>query len=82
MLKTVLKRELLHNLYSLRFLVSLALLIGVFVAGSFSYIKAYALKLDKYRETQAQFLDKMKLQAGENATELAVNQRIYTLQAP
>lgn len=79
MLKTVLKRELLHNLYSLRFLVSLALLIGVFVAGSFSYIKAYALKLDKYRETQAQFLDKMKLQAGENATELAVNQRIYTL---
>jgi ABC-type transport system involved in multi-copper enzyme maturation permease subunit len=79
MLKTVLKRELLHNLYSLRFLISLALLIGVFVAGSFSFINGYADNLKKYEETQGQFLADMKAQAGESATELAVTQRTYSL---
>jgi ABC-type transport system involved in multi-copper enzyme maturation permease subunit len=79
MLKSVLKRELLHNLYSLRFLISLALLIGVFLAGSFSFVKTYALNLDKYRETQAQFLEAMKADAAANATQLAVDQRVYTL---
>jgi ABC-type transport system involved in multi-copper enzyme maturation permease subunit len=79
MLKTVMKRELLHNLYSLRFLVSLALLIGVFLAGSFSFVKAYDSNLNKYRETQAQFLEAIKADAADNATQLAVNQRTYTL---
>jgi ABC-type transport system involved in multi-copper enzyme maturation permease subunit len=79
MLKTVLKRELLHNLYSLRFLISLALLIGVFVAGSFSFINGYADNLKKYEETQEQFLADMKAQAGESATVLAVTQRTYSL---
>jgi ABC-type transport system involved in multi-copper enzyme maturation permease subunit len=79
MLKTVLKRELLHNLYSLRFLISLMLLISVFVAGSFSFVKGHALNLDKYRETQAQFLEKMKTDASANATDLAVSRRTYTL---
>jgi ABC-type transport system involved in multi-copper enzyme maturation permease subunit len=79
MLKTVLKRELLHNLYSLRFLISLALLIGVFIAGSLSFVKGQALALDKYRETQAQFLESMKNDAAGNATELAVSRRTYGL---
>ncbi len=79
MLKTVLKRELLHNLYSLRFLVSLVLLTGVFLAGSFSFIRGHALTLDKYRETQAQFLESMKNDAAANATRLAVSRRTYAL---
>lgn len=79
MLKTVLKRELLHNLYSLRFLISLVLLVSVFVAGSFSFAKGHALSLEKYRETQAQFMEAMKAEAAANATRLAVSHRTYTL---
>jgi len=48
-LKTILKKEILHNLYSLRFLISLVLLTGVFVAGSFSFVRGRALNLEKYR---------------------------------
>jgi ABC-type transport system involved in multi-copper enzyme maturation permease subunit len=79
MLRTILKRELLHNLYSLRFLISLVLLLGVFVAGSFSFIKGGSEALKKYQETQGQFLEEIKAQARSNATLLAVNQRTYTL---
>ncbi len=79
MLKTVLKRELLHNLYSLRFLISLVLLIGVFIAGSFSFVRGHGLNLEKYRETEAQFVKDMKTQAAANATELAVGQRTYAM---
>jgi len=79
MLKTVLKRELLHNLYSLRFMISLVLLIGVFIVGALSFVKGYALRLEKYHETQAQFLEAMKRDAADNATKLAVLQRTYTL---
>jgi ABC-type transport system involved in multi-copper enzyme maturation permease subunit len=79
MLKTVLRRELLHNLYSLRFLISLVLLIGVFVAGSFSFVRGHALKLEKYRETRSEFLESMKTDAASNATQLAVSQRNYPM---
>jgi len=79
MLKTVLKRELLHNLYSLRFLISLALLIGVFIAGSFSFVKGHALNLEEYRQTQTRFLDGMKKDAAGNVTDLAVSRRTSTL---
>jgi ABC-type transport system involved in multi-copper enzyme maturation permease subunit len=79
MLKTILRREILHNLYSLRFLISLALLIGVFIAGTFSFIKGHTSNLDKYREVHVQFLGEMKTQAENSATVLAVTQRTYTL---
>ncbi len=79
MLKTVLKRELLHNLYSFRFLVSLVLLLGVFVAGALSFVRGHALALEKHRETQARFLDDLKSDAGANATKLAISRRTYTL---
>ena len=79
MLRTVLKRELLHNLYSLRFLISLGLLAAVFVAGSFSFVRGHALNLQKHRETQAQFLEKMKADAQASATQLVVSRRTYTL---
>jgi ABC-type transport system involved in multi-copper enzyme maturation permease subunit len=79
MLRAVLKRELLHNLYSLRFLISLALLLGVFIAGSLSFVKGHVLSLEKYRETRAQFLEDMRKDAEGNATSLAVNRRTDTL---
>jgi hypothetical protein len=37
MWKVIAKREILQNLYSLRFLLSLVLVIGVMAAGSLSY---------------------------------------------
>lgn len=79
MLKTVLQRELLQNLYSFRFLVSLIIFIGVFIAGSLSFVRGHGLSLEKYRETQAQFLESTKNDAAGNATRLAVSKRTYTL---
>jgi ABC-type transport system involved in multi-copper enzyme maturation permease subunit len=78
-LRVVLKRELLHNLYSLRFLISLALIIAVFAAGAVSFAKSYADQLGKYRETQGQYLDDMRDLAAQNATELAVRRQTFSL---
>jgi ABC-type transport system involved in multi-copper enzyme maturation permease subunit len=78
MLRTVLRRELLHNLYSLRFLISLALLMCVFVAGSISFVQGHALNLGKFEEGQAQFLKDMKSDAAD-ATQLAVSHRTMAL---
>jgi ABC-type transport system involved in multi-copper enzyme maturation permease subunit len=78
-LKVVLKREILHNLYSLRFLISLALVIALFVAGALSFIEGQAANLENYRETQGQFLEEIRTQAAAGATELAVGKRTYTL---
>ena len=79
MLRIVLKREILHNLYSLRFAVSMALILAVFIAGSLSFVRNHEAALEKYRETQTGFLDDMKKDATENATILAVTRRTYDL---
>jgi len=79
MFRVVVKRELLHNLYSLRFLISLALVIAVFAAGAASFVGSSAASLAKYRETQGQFLETMRGLAGQNATELAVRMQTYVL---
>jgi len=79
MLRTILKREILHNFYSLRFLLSLALVLGVFVAGSFSFIKGRAQSLEKYRQAQAALTADMKKDAESGATSLAVARREHIL---
>jgi ABC-type transport system involved in multi-copper enzyme maturation permease subunit len=79
MFRVVLKRELLHNLYSLRFLMSLALVLAVFAAGAASFVGSSAASLEKYRETQGQFLETMRGRAGQDATELAVSKQTYAL---
>jgi ABC-type transport system involved in multi-copper enzyme maturation permease subunit len=79
MLRFILKREVMHNLYSLRFAVSLALILAVFIAGSVSFVRNHEAALEKYRETRAGFLDDMKKNAAENATVLAVARRTYDL---
>jgi ABC-type transport system involved in multi-copper enzyme maturation permease subunit len=79
MFRVIVKRELLHNLYSLRFLISLALVIAVFAAGAASFVGSSAANLAKYRETQGQFLETMRDLAGQDATELAVRRQTYTL---
>ena len=79
MFRVVVKRELLHNLYSLRFLISLALVIAVFAAGAASFVGSSTANLAKYRETQSQFLETMRGLAGQDATELAVRSQTYVL---
>jgi ABC-type transport system involved in multi-copper enzyme maturation permease subunit len=77
--RTILRRELLHNLYSLRFLMSLALLTAVFAAGAVSFVRSQAAALDKYRETRGQYLENMRDLAGRSATALAVQKQTFTL---
>jgi ABC-type transport system involved in multi-copper enzyme maturation permease subunit len=77
--RIVLKREILHNLYSLRFLMSLALVLAVFSAGALSFVRSAAASLEKYRETQGQFLETMRGLAGQDATELAVRKQTFSL---
>lgn len=79
MLRIVLKREILHNLYSLRFLISLVLIIAAFSAGALSYLPSHAAEVRNDAEIRRQALDKMKAQAGANASDLAVTRRTYTL---
>jgi ABC-type transport system involved in multi-copper enzyme maturation permease subunit len=79
MLRTILKQEILHNLYSLRFHVSLVLVLSVFIVGSVSFVKSHDAGLKKYQEVQAQFTDEMRTQAKADATSLAVNKKTYTL---
>jgi ABC-type transport system involved in multi-copper enzyme maturation permease subunit len=79
MFRVVLKRELLHNLYSLRFLISLVLVIAIFAAGAVSFVRSQAQDLEKYRETQNQYLENMRNLAKSGATQLAVRHQTFTL---
>jgi ABC-type transport system involved in multi-copper enzyme maturation permease subunit len=79
MFRIVLKRELLHNLYSLRFLISLTLVLAVFSAGAVSFVRSQAQVLEKCRETQNQYLENMRNLAGSGATQLAVRHQTFTL---
>jgi ABC-type transport system involved in multi-copper enzyme maturation permease subunit len=79
MLKTILKREIQHNLYSLRFILALVLVLGVFVAGTFSFTRGHRGALANYRQAETQFQSEMRDQAGQNATDLAVTRRTYPL---
>ena len=78
MLRVILKREILHNLYSLRFFVSLALVLALFIAGSLSFVRSHEAALEKDRIARAEFVERMKADAA-NTTRLAVTRRDYPL---
>jgi ABC-type transport system involved in multi-copper enzyme maturation permease subunit len=75
----VLKREVQQNLYSLRFTVSLALILGVFILGSLSFVRNHQAALEEDRVLRTEFLNKMKADAESDATALAINNRDYPL---
>lgn len=79
MWKTVLKREIQHNLYSLRFILAFVLVLGVFVTGSLSFVRSRAAALEKYREARTIAQKKMADDASVNATKLAVTRRTLDL---
>jgi ABC-type transport system involved in multi-copper enzyme maturation permease subunit len=80
MVRTIVKREILHNLYSLRFILSLALVLGTFVAGSLSAVRNQESARTRTAEIQAQERKALQDDA-RNATALAVNRRTYVLPA-
>jgi ABC-type transport system involved in multi-copper enzyme maturation permease subunit len=77
--KTILKREIQHNLYSLRFALSLALVLAVFTAGALSFVRHHATDLDKYREARDLAFKALEEDASSSATDLAVTQRAFDL---
>jgi ABC-type transport system involved in multi-copper enzyme maturation permease subunit len=77
--KTILRREVQHNFYSLRFALSLAMILAVFIAGSVSFVRRHAAELEKYREARDLSLNALTEDAQANATRLAVNRRSYDL---
>ncbi len=79
MWKAVLKREIQHNLYSLRFFLSLVLILAVFIVGALSFVRNHAAGLERYREARSLALKAMERDAARNATELAVERRSYDL---
>ena len=79
MWKIIAKREILHNLYSLRFLLSLVIVIGVMAAGSLSFGRRQTAALANYGEARALAVKAMQVDAGSNASQLAYVRRNYDL---
>ncbi len=79
MFRTVVTREIQHNLFSLRFQISLGLVVAVFAAGSLSFVKSHEAAVTAYQETARQASDALRADADSNATRLAVGRRTYIL---
>lgn len=79
MWKVIAKREILHNLYSLRFLLSLVIVIGVMAAGSLSFGKRQAAALANYGEARALAVKAMREDSQIDVTRLAVARRNFDL---
>jgi len=79
MWKVIAKREILHNFYSLRFLLSLVIVIGVMAAGSLSFGRREAAALSNYREARALAVKGMQEDAQINTSQLAVARRFFDL---
>ncbi len=71
MLKTIVTKELQNNLFSLRFQISLFLIIGMFIVGSIAFVKNYDTKTQEYSKYQSEFKNKFKETAESNAGQLA-----------
>lgn len=80
MFKTIYKREIQHNLISLRFQIAFVMILSIFIIGTLSYIKGYKIRNQNYTEIQRQFIQQMQNDAQSNASELATRQRTYQLQ--
>jgi len=80
MLRTIYKREIQHNLISLRFQIAFVMILSVFIIGALSYVKGYKIRIQSYTDIHRQFIQAMQNDAQANASELATNRRSYQLQ--
>ena len=79
MFKTIFQREMQHNLYSLRFQISLVVTVGIFIIGTLSFLKSYGTQVKNYSDYQTEYLEELQNLAKSNATQLAVTQNTYML---
>ena len=79
MLKTIIRREIQHNLYSLRFQIALGVTIVIFIIGTLSFVKTHTSNLDKYMEYQRQYIEEIQSQAQSNGGILATRRKTYML---
>lgn len=79
MLKTIIKREIQHNLYSLRFQISVLVVVAIFIVGTLSFLKGYKSELKKYSDYQSQYIEQIQKEAKAGATRLAVSRKTYQL---
>lgn len=79
MLKTIIQREIQHNLYSLRFQIALTLTTVIFIIGTLSFLKTHTSNLEKYMEYQRQYIEEIQSQAQDNAGRLATRQKTVML---
>ena len=79
MLKTIIKRELQQNVYSLRFQISLIIVLCIFVLGTLSFIESYQASLQKYSEFHGNYLEEIKDNAQRSASQVAVTRRTYMI---
>jgi ABC-type transport system involved in multi-copper enzyme maturation permease subunit len=77
--KTIFNREVQHNLYSLRFILALALVLAVFSAGAVSFVRHHAADLSKYARSRDLAFKSLADDASANATRMAVTRRNFDL---
>ena len=70
MLATIIKKELLTNLTSLRFVLALIISIAVFIAGGFVFVGGYNLEVNEYTEQTNKNLSGLN-EASKNLSQLA-----------
>ncbi len=79
MFKTIFKREMQHNLYSLRFQISLVVTIVIFIIGTLSFLKSYESHVKNYSDYQSKNIEELQNQAKRSASQLAVTKNTYML---
>ena len=79
MFKTIFKREMQHNLYSLRFQIALVVTIGIFIIGTLSFLKSYESHVKNYSDYQSKNIEELQNQAKRSASQLAVTKNTYML---
>ena len=77
MFKVILKREIQHNLYSLRFQVSLLAVLVIFIVGTFLFLRGYKASLEQYSNYQSNYIEQIQNEAKTSATRLAVRRKTY-----
>jgi len=64
MMRHIVRKEILENLLSLRFLLSLLLVVSLFAAGGFLFVGKYRQQEDDYRRQTNQNLSALREQTG------------------
>lgn len=79
MLGILIKREILHHLYGLRFQIAAVLIALTFITGTVAFIRSHASKSVEYTRYTKELRDVLREKAETNATQLAIHETGYQL---